>query len=204
MAKAMEAIEVDIEDLRQEFRRLRCARKLSQKEAGDLVGLSQAFMSAFERGTYSKSRRHSLNQVWNLVQFWKRAARGMDVADVPSHGVVAGSARRWEAPPVHSACTGCGKPATAEDPPARYCSGCGEALGVKCACGYITRDRQANFCSRCARDLQPEAARVRAYPKYRDPAEANRLKLVRGFLKAADAEIEPGSRAKAESEAREE
>ena len=186
MTEEMVAVEIDIEELREEFRQLRRARKLSQREAGDLVGLSQAFVSAFEKGTYSKNRTDSLNQVWKLVQFWKRDSSKIVEGAFPSHGVITVPARRESIHGLRTTCPNCGKVIPEEDAPPHYCSGCGDPLGVECICGHVTTDLEANFCSRCARDLRPDATSIRPYPKLKDPDEISRIKFLRGILNTTE------------------
>ena len=186
MTEEMVAVEIDIEELREEFRQLRRARKLSQREAGDLVGLSQAFVSAFEKGTYSKNRTDSLKQVWKLVQFWKRDSSKIVEGAFPSHGVITVPARREEIRGPRTTCPNCGKVIPEEDAPPQYCSGCGDPLGLECICGHVTTDLEANFCSRCARDLRPDATSIRPYPKLQDPDEVSRIKFLRGILNATE------------------
>lgn len=189
MTEKMVAVEIDIEELRTKFRELRKARKLSQKEAGDLVGLSQAFVSAFEKGTYSKNRADSLNQVWKLVQFWKQDSSKIVEGAFPSHGVINVPARREQIHGPRTTCPNCGKVIPEEDASPHYCSGCGDPLGLECMCGHVTTDLEANFCSRCARDLRPDAESIRPYPKLKDPDETSRIKYLRAFLKATGEDV---------------
>ena len=190
MTEETVAVEIDITRLRKEFRELRKARKLSQKEAGDLVGLSQAFISAFEKGTYSKNRPDSLNQVWKQVQFWKRDSSKIVDGAFPSHGVITVPARRENIHGPRTTCPNCGKVIPEEDASPRYCSGCGDPLGLECICGDVTSDLEANFCSRCSRDLRPDATSIRPYPKLKDPDEMRRIKYLRAFLKATEENAE--------------
>ena len=183
MQEEVVAVEIDIEELRKEFRQLRKARKLSQREAGDLVGLSQAFVSAFEKGTYSKNRADSLNHVWKQVQFWKRDSGKIVDGAFPSHGVISVPAAGDKLHGLGTTCPSCSR-VVPED--ARYCSDCGIPLGLECICGHITTDLEANFCSRCSRDLRPGATNIRPYPKLKEPDELKRIKYIRGFLKATE------------------
>ncbi len=190
MTEEMVAVEIDIKELREKFRELRKARKLSQKEAGDLIGLSQAFVSAFEKGTYSKNRADSLNQVWKLVQFWKRDSSRIVKGAFPSHGVITVPARQEKIHGLRTTCQNCGKVIPEEDAPPHYCSGCGDPLGLECICGHVTTDLEANFCSRCSRDLRPDATSIRPYPKLKDPDEISRIKYLRAFLKVTGEDAE--------------
>lgn len=193
MTDEVVAVEIDIEELRAKFRELRRARKLSQREAGDLVGLSQAFVSAFEKGTYSKNRTDSLSQVWTLVQFWKRDSSKIVEGAFPSHGVITVPARREQIHGLRTTCPNCGKVIPEEDAPPHYCSGCGDPLGLECICGHVTTDLEANFCSRCSRDLRPDATSIRPYPKLQDPDEVKRIKILRALLKATEADVKDTS-----------
>ena len=83
-------LEVDIEVLRSDFKRIREQRRLSQQDAGTLLGMSQGFVSSFEKGKYQKARPSSLRKIWRQLGVWKGEPERIDQGKIASHGVILG------------------------------------------------------------------------------------------------------------------
>ncbi len=179
-------IDIDINALRKEFRDLRRARRLSQKEVADILKVSQATVSALEKGRYGTMRKKSLMGVWKLVQFWKHDSNAIIKGDFANRSIVAipRGSESVDSGPVE--CPSCHERIPEHDPPFRYCPFCTKALGLICECGNAILDEEANFCSRCGRALIPEGKDPYPYPSLRRKNESLRLRLLRSVLNWLD------------------
>ncbi len=182
----------DIEALREDFARVRKERRLTQKEVALKLGVSQPTLSAFEKEPNQEKpetrlRKRTLDGIVRLHQIWIRDADKIVDGGFPSHGEAPNQAQRQLEHQMPVACPHCAKPMTG---PARFCSDCGKALGIKCACEHVVTDEDANFCPRCGRDLWPDALSILPHPKYDKPDEVKRMKYLRAYLKATDEESE--------------
>lgn len=181
-------VDVDIEALRHEFRRLRTARRLSQSDVANLLGVSQATISAFEQGSYPTMRKKSLRGVLKLVQFWRGESDRVVQGDFASRQMVGipSSPPREELPPTE--CPNCHAQIPRHDPPFPFCPFCKATIGLVCPCGNVIRDDLTNFCSRCGRCILGQGDKPHQYPLL-DKARGERLRLalLRAFLASLEA-----------------
>ena len=180
--------DVDMDALKTEFRELRKARRLSQGAVADLLKVSQATISAFEKGTYPTVRKKTLNGIWKLVQFWRRDSSRIVKGDFVDRRIVAvpdrNDAGRNHMPLECPHCHG-GIPEL--ETPVRFCPGCGHALGLTCGCGNVVFENDANFCCRCGRSLIVPSTDPRPYSFLKDDEnERFRLALRRSLAAWVD------------------
>ncbi|HEO70304.1 MAG TPA: helix-turn-helix domain-containing protein, partial [Candidatus Hydrogenedentes bacterium] len=180
-------VEVDVEDLRDRLRKGRKLRKMSQGEVGDLVGVSQATISAFEKGQYPSMRRSTLSAIRNLVQFWEKDAEGIVQGDFAHRRTLALPAQEYAAAADITECPLCRKGIPRHTPPFQFCPFCKATLGYACPCGAVVRDAEANFCSRCGRPVLQDDEEPHSYPLLeQDRLEIVRLVLRRTLLEGLD------------------
>ncbi len=65
---------VDMDQLRGDVRKLRKERGLTQADLAQKLGVTQAAVSAFEKGKNAKMRKQTLNRLIDLVGDWKAAS----------------------------------------------------------------------------------------------------------------------------------
>ena len=152
-----ELIDLDLEGLRTDFRRLRLQRRVSQLDIASLLKVSQATISSFEQGKHDRIRPKTLRGIHEMVTFWKRETGVAQNGTSSNRGLVTASER---GPNVRTGCPRCGANLPEPDASARYCPFCSNPLGLRCACGHFIQDAEANYCSRCGTALCESAGRV--------------------------------------------
>lgn len=80
---------MDIGQLRIEFKRLRIARKRTQANVAEELGITQASLSAWETGKNQSLRTRTLNEVIHLVDTWRADS---NILQIPAGRIKAASA----------------------------------------------------------------------------------------------------------------
>ena len=182
-----ELIEIDMEGLRETFQQARKRRRLSQLDVANLLAVSQATISAFEKGQYSTTRKKTLNGIWKLVQFWERDAGKIVKGDFAKRSIVTIAERRDTGEGAPSQCPSCHQEIPRHDPPFPFCPFCKTTLGSPCKCGNVIRDDTSNFCACCGRVVLSEGEGPHPYPLLGDTkGELLRLAFLRVLLNALD------------------
>lgn len=198
--EAIGANPIDLNALREEFKRLRRERRISQAEVAERLHASQATISAFEKGTYTRIRKAMLRGIIWYVSVWKQdrekivkgpfqgTVKGMGSADFGAQD----TASRRVSPENSglSICAHCNHEIPDLGAPASYCPFCSKPLAHTCECGSVISDPQANFCAQCGRSLVRDGESPHMYPRLGNEKEVQRLVLLRWLVSWFD---KPGS-----------
>ena len=140
-------LDIDVDELRDNFRTLRRQRSLSQSEIARLLKVSQATISSFEQGRHENIRAITLRGIHEIVSYWRREE---DRGIVSNRSIVT---HRDAHPEAQALCPRCGARIPSLQIPVRYCLSCGTHLIGPCECGYRSLDPEASYCSRCGKAL---------------------------------------------------
>jgi len=141
----MKKADTVIEQLRQRLHYDRKRRGLTQKDVGEILGLTQTGYGSFERGR-TTLRGKQLDQAFELVKQWEQesAANAPDPARTDPATVI-----------CDTPCPGCGAVVPGPSQGMAICGRCGENLSRKCAhCNRFTREVHARYCSACGNVLE--------------------------------------------------
>lgn len=185
-------IQVDIEELRTDFIRLRKQRGMGQKEAAKIAGVSQTAISSFELGRYGTIHPKTLKGIYKLVHFWKGDAARIATVSFPRKQDPPSEPSSLEHPDIRE--IQCPNPKCQKTiifsagSPYPSCPFCHVALEKTCKCGSPINEDQDNFCRNCGRSVIKQGKAPHNYPLLEtEPHEKQRLELYRILLHLADA-----------------
>lgn len=156
--------EAKLDELRDDFKRLRNDVGASQSDVARVLGLTQAAVSQFENGTSQQPRRGTLQKIQRLVEVWRVdvASDTDNIVELPKE-IRAGAYK----------CPFCLLHVAGPDDDHHFCSKCGQRFPTACdSCGHDNPGGSV-FCNRCAFPLHEDVSRL---PKDERGDEATQIR----------------------------